>query len=339
MKKILITGMAGFIGFHLAKRLINEGYEVIGLDNLNDYYDVNLKLARLVELGFNPVLNEDNINLSTQNKSGFYKVDLTDDKQLEKIFKEHKFDVVVNLAAQPGIRYSLTNPKSYINSNVVGFLNLLECCRYNDIEHLIYASSSSVYGANKKIPFAVSDRVDNPISLYAATKLSNELMAYTYSHLYGIPVTGLRFFTVYGPFGRPDMAYFKFTKKIINGETIDVYNNGKMKRDFTFIGDIVEGICRLIPHIPGKKADHPAYGLHNIGNNNTIELMRFINIIEEETGRKANINFMPLQPGDVVETYADIDSLYNTLGFKPRTTIEKGLSVFIDWFKSYYNIR
>ena len=333
-KKILVTGAAGFIGFHLAKKLCDENWEVIGLDNLNNYYDVNLKNARL------------NLLLSYSNFK-FHKLDLADRGSIKKLFEEQKFDFVVNLAAQAGVRYSLENPYAYIDSNLSGFLNILEGCRHNPVKHLIYASSSSVYGANTKMPFSVHDNVDHPVSLYAATKKANELMAHTYSNLYKIPTTGLRFFTVYGPWGRPDMALFIFTKKIAEGKPIDVYNNGKMKRDFTYIDDIVDGIIKLIPNIPepnpkwdGNDPDSATsfapYKLYNIGNNQPVELLRFIEVIEEKLGKKAIKNFMPIQPGDVPATYADVDDLIDAVDFKPNTPIENGIAKFVEWYRGYY---
>ena len=332
--KILVTGAAGFIGFHLAKKLCDSDWNVIGLDNLNSYYDVKLKNDRL-----NQLLPYSNFK--------FYKLDLIEREAIKKLFKEEKFDYVVNLAAQAGVRYSLENPYSYIDSNLSGFLNILEGCRHNPVKHLIYASSSSVYGANTKMPFSVHDNVDHPVSLYAATKKANELMAHTYSNLYKIPTTGLRFFTVYGPWGRPDMALFIFTKNIAEGKPIDVYNNGKMRRDFTFIDDIVDGIIKLIPsisesnpnwngHEPDSATSFAPYKLFTIGNNQPVELLRFIEVIEDKLGKKAIKNFLPIQPGDVPATYADVDDLVNTVGFKPNTPIEDGVSKFVEWFKDYY---
>ena len=336
-KKILVTGAAGFIGFHLADKLCKNGWNVAGLDNLNDYYDVNLK--------------KDRLNILKKNKNFyFYQVNLVERESMKEIFNSEKFDVVVNLAAQAGVRYSLINPYSYADTNLSGFLNILEGCRHNPVEHLIYASSSSVYGANTKMPFSVHDNVDHPVSLYAATKKANELMAHTYSNLYKIHTTGLRFFTVYGPWGRPDMALFIFTKKIIEGKPIDVYNNGKMRRDFTYVDDIVDGIIKLIPNIPepnpewnGDQPDSATsfapYKLYNIGNNQPVELLRFIEVIEDNIGKKAVKNFMPMQPGDVPATYADVDDLIKAVGFKPSTTIEEGINKFVSWYKDYYNIR
>ncbi len=330
----LVTGAAGFIGFHLSKRLLKQGNNVVGLDNLNDYYDVNLKKSRLRELEGNPEFT-------------FYKLDLIDREGIEKLFSGNKFDYVVNLAAQAGVRYSLENPHAYIDCNIVGFLNILEGCRHNSIKHLVFASSSSVYGANTKMPFSVHHNVDHPVSLYAATKKSNELMAHTYSSLYKLPCTGLRFFTVYGPLGRPDMAYFLFTKAILENKPIDVFNHGKMKRDFTYVDDIVEGIVRLIDNVPksnpswdGDEPDsatsYAPYKLYNIGNNNPVELMTFIEVLEDCLGAKAVKNLLPLQPGDVPATYADIDDLSKDVGFKPSTPIEDGIKKFVEWYREYY---
>ena len=335
-KKILVTGAAGFIGFHLSNKLCEGDWEVVGLDNMNNYYDVKLKNDRL------------NL-LMPQRNFKFQKLDLVDREGMKKLFKEEGFNYVVNLAAQAGVRYSLENPYSYVDSNLTGFLNILEGCRHNPVEHLIYASSSSVYGANTKMPFSVHDNVDHPVSLYAATKKANELMAHTYSNLYKIPTTGLRFFTVYGPWGRPDMALFIFTKKIAEGKPIDVYNNGKMRRDFTYIDDIVDGIIKLIPKIPEPNpkwdSNNPdsatsfaPYKLYNIGNNQPVELLRFIEVIEEKLGKKAEKNFISIQPGDVPATYADVDDLIDAVGFKPNTPIEAGITKFVEWFKRYYGL-
>lgn len=334
--KILITGAAGFIGFHLSRRLINEGYQVIGLDNINDYYDVNLKKARLSILKGIPGFS-------------FKKLDLKEKSKIDQLFHDSEFDYVVSLAAQAGVRYSLENPYAYIESNIDGFLNILEACKQYPVKHLVFASSSSVYGANTKIPFSVHDNVDHPISLYAASKKANELMAHTYASLYNIPVTGLRFFTVYGPWGRPDMALFLFTKAIFEDKTIDVYNHGKMRRDFTYIDDIVEGIVRLIPKSPTPdplwSSDQPdpsssfaPYRIYNIGNNSPVELMKFIETIEKYTGKKAFKNFMDIQKGDVPATYADVDDLMNDVGFRPNTSIEDGIKAFVDWYREFYKI-
>ncbi|MBK5482826.1 NAD-dependent epimerase [Peribacillus sp. TH16] len=332
--KILVTGAAGFIGFHLTKRLLAQDINVIGVDNTNDYYDVNLKNDRLKILEENPNFE-------------FYKIDISNKEKLNQIFKDRTIQIVINLAAQAGVRYSIDNPDSYVNSNLVGFVNILEACRQFNVEHLIYASSSSVYGANTNIPFSTKDSVDHPVSLYAATKKSNELMAHTYSHLYNIPTTGLRFFTVYGPWGRPDMAYYSFTRNIIEENTIRVFNNGDMRRDFTYIDDIVEGIIRLLdnPPIynetwdranPDPSSSYAPYKIYNIGNNNPIKLMDFINTLENLIGKKARIEFLPMQPGDVKETYADISDLHADVGFYPATTVEEGLTQFVNWYNKYY---
>ncbi len=334
---VLVTGAAGFIGFHLSLKLSDLGYNVMGVDNLNSYYDVNLKNSRLSIL-------------TNKSEFRFEKVDLADKSKLDEVFKNNSFDYVVNLAAQAGVRYSLTHPDAYLQSNIVGFLNILEACRYNKIKHLVYASSSSVYGANRKMPFSVHDNVDHPISLYAASKKSNELMAHTYSALFSLPTTGLRFFTVYGPYGRPDMALFLFTKAILEGKPIDVYNHGHMKRDFTYVDDIVEAIARLIPTVARQDQDWKAmnpdpatsfapYKVYNIGNNKPVELLRFIEVIEEKLKKKAIKNFLPLQDGDVPETYADVDDLMRDANFKPSTSIEEGIGKFINWYKEYYNVK
>jgi UDP-glucuronate 4-epimerase len=334
MSKILVTGAAGFIGSHLCHRLLDDGYSVIGLDNLNDYYDVHLKEDRVRRLEGQPGFR-------------FIKMDLVNRKDLSSLFEQERFDRVAHLAAQPGVRYSLENPRAYIDSNIVGFANILEDCRHNEIQHLVYASSSSVYGANESVPFSVHDNVDHPLSLYAASKKANELMAHTYSHLYNLPTTGLRFFTVYGPWGRPDMAYFLFTRAILEGKPIDVYNYGKMRRDFTYIDDIIEGVIRVLkqpanpnPDWDGKQPD-PAtsrapWGVYNIGNNNPVELEEFIQTIEDVLGVKAKRNMMPIQPGDMLETYADIDSLIKQVDFRPITTIKDGIHAFVGWYREYY---
>lgn len=336
MKKILITGLAGFIGSHLAKKLNQQGYEVIGIDNLNDYYSVNLK--------------QDRLNILLDSNFRNYRINLEDTNDVLNVFEVEKPDVVINLAAQAGVRYSLENPHTYITSNVNGFVNILEGCRHSNVKHLIYASSSSVYGANTNKPFSTSDNIDHPLSLYAATKKSNELMAHTYSHLYDLPTTGLRFFTVYGPWGRPDMALFKFTKAIVNDEPIDVYNHGNMMRDFTYVDDIVESISRLVekPAIPnpnwtGTNPDPSSssapYKVYNIGNNSPVRLMEFVEAIENKVGKTATKNFMDLQPGDVPETYANVEDLFKNIEFKPSTNIQAGVNNFVDWYLDYYNIK
>ncbi len=324
-KKILVTGAAGFIGFHLSKSLLEKGVEVVGYDNINDYYDVNLKYSRLAIL-------------EKFEKFTFVKGDLADKTAVDKLFQNNKFDIVVNLAAQAGVRYSIENPQAYIDSNVIGFFNILEACRNNPVEHLLYASSSSVYGNQQKTPFSTDDDVNKPISLYAATKKSNELMAYTYSHLYKIPSTGLRFFTVYGPYGRPDMAYFSFTQKIMKGETIKIFNNGDMYRDFTYVDDIVTGVENMLCNPPEADENGDRATVYNIGNNSPEKLMYFIETLEKALGKTAEKEFLPMQPGDVYQTYADVDPLIEKFGFKPSTTIEEGLSKFVQWYKSYYKI-
>ena len=330
--KVLITGAAGFIGFHLSQRLMRDGLGVVGIDNLNDYYDPALKQMRLAAL--RETCEETNAEFE------FLELDLADRHAIAELFAAGKFDVVINLAAQAGVRYSLENPHAYADANLTGFLNVLEGCRHNKPKHLIFASSSSVYGMNAKTPFSVSDNTDYPISLYAATKKSNELMAHAYAHLFGIASTGLRFFTVYGPYGRPDMAYFKFTKAILEGQAIDVYNNGVMQRDFTYIDDIVEGIVRLLPKAPAMQrpdtshAEAP-YKVYNIGNNNPVELARFIAAIEAATGIDAKRNNLPMQAGDVPVTYADVDDLMEDVGFKPDTPIEEGIACFVRWYREY----
>lgn len=318
--RILITGCAGFIGYHLSNSLLNKGYYIVGIDNLNNYYDVKLKEDRLKELN-----KFDNFK--------FIKGDITDENVINDIFKKNKIDIVVNLAAQAGVRYSIENPRSYINSNVIGFFNILEACRYNNVKHLVFASSSSVYGNQEKTPFCVTDNVDHPISLYAATKKSNELMAFTYAHLYNIPVTGLRFFTVYGPWGRPDMAYFNFTKKIYANEAIKIFNKGDMLRDFTYIDDIVRGVELVMNNSPIGSSP---YKIYNIGNNKPEKLLHFIEVLEKTIGKKAKKEFLPMQPGDVYQTYADISDLEKDFGFTPKITIEEGLKNFVSWYKKYY---
>ncbi|AOY75609.1 NAD-dependent epimerase [Clostridium formicaceticum] len=334
--KILVTGSSGFIGFHLSVLLLNKGYRVIGIDNLNDYYDVSLKESRLKILE-----KKDNFI--------FHKIDLKDKEQVNKLFQQYKFDYVINLAAQAGVRYSIENPYAYVDSNLTGFMNVLEACRNYPVKHLLYASSSSVYGGNKVAPFSTNHNVDHPVSLYAATKKSNELMAHTYSHLYDIPTTGLRFFTVYGPWGRPDMAYFSFTKDILSGKPIKVFNHGKMERDFTYIDDIVEGVYKLIdkPPVPNKDWDESKddlstsfapYKIYNIGNNNPVQLMRFINALEAALGKEVEKIYMDMQPGDVLRTYADVSDLERDINFKPSTSIEDGLYKFVEWYKEYYKV-
>jgi UDP-glucuronate 4-epimerase len=336
MAKYLVTGAAGFIGYHLSQRLLAQGDQVVGLDNLNDYYDVSLKEARLARL-------------RESGKSGFtfVKLDLSDREGMEQLFTVSKFNGVVNLAAQAGVRYSLTHPQSYVNSNLVGFVNVLEGCRHTRVKHLVFASSSSVYGANTKMPFSVHDNVDHPVSLYAASKKANELMAHSYAHMYSLPCTGLRFFTVYGPWGRPDMALFLFTKAIIEDKPIDVFNYGKHRRDFTYIDDIVEGLARVLDRAPEPNpewlgdAPDPAtssapYRLYNIGNHQPVDLLYVIELLEKALGRKAQKNLLPMQPGDVPETYADVDDLSRDVGFKPATTIEQGVARFVEWYREFY---
>lgn len=333
---ILITGTAGFIGFHTAMRFLQEGHTVIGIDNMNSYYDVSLKEAR-------------NVQLQKNTRYIFYQCDIADYQELSPIFEKHAFDYVVHLAAQAGVRYSLDHPFEYIHSNIVGFMNVLECCRHNPVNHLVYASSSSVYGMNSCVPFSVHDNVDHPVSLYAATKKSNELFAHCYSHLFSIPTSGLRFFTVYGPWGRPDMAYFKFTKAIFEGKHIDVYNFGDMERDFTYIDDIVEGVYRITFKIPFIQTEfdtmHPdpasssaPFRIYNIGNNKPVQLLYFIEVLEEKIGKKAKINYLPMQQGDVLATFADIDELSQAVDYRPVTSIEEGLHKFVQWYREYYNV-
>ena len=326
--KVLITGVAGFIGARLAT-LLPEIYDIVGIDNLNDYYDVTLKQERLQLLG---------------NRIKFVQMDLCEKQALERLFKQEAFDIVINLAAQAGVRYSIENPDTYIQSNVIGFLNILEACRKYPVKHLLFASSSSVYGGNKKIPFSTEDNVDHPVSLYAATKKSNELMAHAYANLYQIPVTGLRFFTVYGPMGRPDMAYYGFTDKIVRGEAIQVFNHGKMMRDFTYIDDICDGIIRLLNHIPKGQIDYQVsdswapYKIYNIGNNNPVQLGKFIEIIEKHLGMEAKKEYLPMQDGDVVQTFADISDLSKETGYQPTTDLDEGIKKFVEWYKAYYAI-
>ena len=332
--KILITGVAGFIGFNLASRLIKEGHEIVGIDNLNDYYDVNLKKTRLSII-------------EKQGLFSFVLGDLSDREKIKTLFETNRFDYVVNLAAQAGVRYSIENPASYVDSNLVGFGNILEGCRHCEVKHLVYASSSSVYGLNTNMPFSVRQNVDHPISLYAASKKANELMAHTYSYLYNLPTTGLRFFTVYGPWGRPDMALFLFTKAILHNEPIKVFNNGNMQRDFTYIDDIVEGVVRVMNNVPEAdpdwSSDHPnpsascvPYKLYNIGNNAPVALMEFVEAIEKALGKEAKKEYLPMQPGDVPATYADVNDLITDTGFKPSTPIEEGINNFVQWYKRYY---
>ncbi len=335
--KYLVTGAAGFIGFHLIKKLIQQGETVVGIDNLNDYYEVALKEARL------NLLNQlDNFSFSF--------IDLADREKIAQLFEAEKFDRVIHLAAQAGVRYSLINPFSYADSNLTGFLTILEGCRHNNVKHLVYASSSSVYGLNDELPFSPHDQANHPVSLYAATKKANELMAHSYSHLYGIPTTGLRFFTVYGPWGRPDMALFKFTKAIINNQPIDIYNHGEMKRDFTYVEDIVEGVTRIADVIPttqqdwkvstGTPADSSApYKVYNIGNGSPVNLMDYISALEIHLGKKADKNMLPMQPGDVYTTWADTEDLFKATGYKPQTSVDEGVKQFVDWYKNYYQVK
>lgn len=337
--QVLVTGVAGFIGYHLAERLLSDGFAVYGIDNLNPYYDVNLKKARLARLTDKPGFT-------------FQFLDLSDRSGMAELFQQQAFDYVVNLAAQAGVRYSLSNPWAYIDSNVTGFVNLLEGCRQQEVQHLVFASSSSVYGINPRVPFATSDNVDHPISLYAATKKANELIAHTYSHLYRLPTTGLRFFTVYGAWGRPDMAYFKFVQAIESGQAIDVYNNGDMQRDFTYIDDVIEGVVRVMQKPPqsdrfsdglsnrsaddSNAIDRVPYKLYNIGNHQPVSLLRFIEVIEQTLGKTAKKNLLPMQPGDVPTTYADVEDLMRDVGFQPATPIETGIEQFVAWYRSYF---
>lgn len=322
-KKILVTGGAGFIGFHLSRSLLEQGYQVIAIDNMNDYYDVNLKEARLKILGGYP---------------GFYfeKLDLADGRSMGALFEKEHPEIVVNLAAQAGVRYSIENPEAYIHSNLIGFFNILECCRHYPVRHLLFASSSSVYGANKKVPYSTEDKTDQPVSLYAATKKSNELLAYSYCKLYQIPATGLRFFTVYGPFGRPDMAYFSFTRKILADETIQIFNYGEMYRDFTYIDDIVKGIEAILTHPPLQDENGVNYKVYNIGNNRPEKLMDFVSTLEKCLGKKAKVELLPMQPGDVYQTYADVKELTRDFEFKPDTLLKAGLEKFVEWYQLYY---
>ena len=336
MTKYLVTGAAGFIGYHLCDKLLARGDEVVGIDNLSSYYSVQLKRDRLARL---------------EGRAGFafQQLDVADDKALQELAASQRFQVVLHLAAQAGVRYSLQNPQAYVQSNLVGFLSILEACRHNSVEHLVYASSSSVYGANTKMPFSVHDNVDHPVSLYAASKKANELMAHSYSHLYDLPTTGLRFFTVYGPWGRPDMALFLFTRAILEGRPIDVYNQGRMRRDFTYVDDIIEGVIRTADNIARPNADwsgddpdpgtsYAPYRLYNIGNNQPVELMRLIEVLETELGREAEKNLMPLQAGDVPATYANVDALMDSVGFRPATSIEEGVTRFVQWYREYHGV-
>jgi UDP-glucuronate 4-epimerase len=337
--RVLITGVAGFIGMHLALRLLERGDEVVGIDNFNDYYDVSLKETRLQRI----------VDADTTGKFKFIRLDLADRDGMAKLFAEEGLDAVVNLAAQAGVRYSIENPLAYVDSNLVGFAHILEGCRHNGVKHLVYASSSSVYGANESMPFSVHDNVDHPLSLYAASKKANELMAHTYSHLYGLPTTGLRFFTVYGPWGRPDMALFKFTKAMLAGQPIDVFNYGKHRRDFTYIDDIVEGVIRILNHTatpnpdwsgmkPDSATSKAPWRVYNIGNQNPVELMDYIAAIEKALGKKTELNLLPLQPGDVPDTYADVEALVQDVGYRPATPVEEGVRRFVEWYREYYNV-
>ncbi len=352
--KILVTGSAGFIGFHLVTKLVNEDFEVVGIDNINDYYPSQLKFARLAEAG----ISDDAANWNRKVTStkypnySFVRTNLEDREQIDQLFLEEKFDMVCNLAAQAGVRYSIENPHAYIQSNIVGFANILEACRHNQIQHLVYASSSSVYGNNTKMPLSVDDRVDNPVSLYAATKKSNELMAHTYSHLYGIPTTGLRFFTVYGPWGRPDMAYFSFTKNILANKSIKIFNHGDLYRDFTYIDDIVDGITKILntssqhTNSPSSQEESPKgemveksqtpYKVYNIGNSTPVKLLDFIETIEKALGKEAAKEYHDMQPGDVYKTFADVSDLENDFGYAPNTALEKGIGEFVKWYNAYY---
>jgi UDP-glucuronate 4-epimerase len=340
VKKILITGVAGFIGYHLAKKLIKLGHVVVGIDNLNSYYDKNLKLARLRDLG----IENGDLDRSSINKLTYIKCNLQDMDKIQSVFQKENFDAVCNLAAQAGVRYSIENPAEYIESNLTGFGNILEACRNHKIKHLVYASSSSVYGLNSDTPFSEKDTTDHPVSLYAATKKSNEMMAHSYSHLYDLPTTGLRFFTVYGPWGRPDMALFLFTDAILNDREIKVFNDGKMSRDFTYVDDIVDGVCKTLFSPPKRTTEtklstdtsSAPYEIYNIGNNSPVPLMDFINSIEKSTGIEAKKNFMPLQPGDVISTHADCSKIINNLNYSPTTSLQVGVDNFVHWYKEYY---
>lgn len=350
-KNILVTGAAGFIGYHLSEALVKEGHHVVGLDNISGYYDISLKLARLDQLG----IDEHNISEGAYTQSAshdnfvFFKADLKDRAAIPEIFRERGFDIVVNLAAQAGVRYSVENPSVYIDANIQGFANILEACRKYPVEHLVYASSSSVYGSNAKMPFSVSDNVDHPLSLYAASKKSNELMAHAYSHLFSIPTTGLRFFTVYGPWGRPDMALFLFADAIVKDKKIKVFNNGEMSRDFTYVTDVVQGIVKVInkpaqenkdwdAHNPDPAYSTAPYAIYNIGSHSPVKLMDFVQVLEEALGKEAKKEFMPMQPGDVPATYADISDLEREFNYKPATSVEEGVGKFVDWYKTYYSV-
>ncbi len=334
-EKILITGTAGFIGFHMTKNLVEQGYEVVGIDNINGYYDTRLKYARLRETGISEEAKHwgRTVRSSMYPNYKFLRINLEDSGNIFNLFRREKFDKVCNLAAQAGVRYSIENPLAYIDSNIVGFMHILEACRRHKVRHLVYASSSSVYGDSDKMPLSVDDRVDNPISLYAATKKSNELMAHTYSHLYKLPTTGLRFFTVYGPWGRPDMAYFLFTKAILERQPIKVFNNGEMYRDFTYIDDIIKGVSLVMNNPPG---DQPPYKIFNIGNANPVKLQHFIEAIEKALNRKAKKRYLPVQPGDVLKTFADVSRLAEEVGYRPNTPVTKGVTKFVEWFKEFY---
>jgi UDP-glucuronate 4-epimerase len=349
--KVLVTGAAGFIGSFVAQKLLGRGDEVVGLDSINDYYDINVKYGRLQRAGFGVDKLEYNKLIQSETIPGykFVQMNLEDKENIDALFKAEKIDRVCNLAAQAGVRYSLINPQAYIDANIVGFINILEACRHNEVEHLAYASSSSVYGLNEAMPFSTSDNVDHPVSIYAASKKSNELMAHTYSHLFGLPTTGLRFFTVYGPWGRPDMALFLFTKAILENKPIDVFNHGKMKRDFTYIDDIVEGVVRVIDNPPKGKQDWSGqtpdpscskapYKIYNIGNSSPVLLMDFIDAIEKAIGKPAEKNMMPIQPGDVPATWADVTDLVEDLDYKPATTIQEGVNRFVEWYREFYKI-
>lgn len=350
--KILVTGTAGFIGFHMAEKLIERGDEVTGLDSLNEYYDISLKYSRLNQHGISKdkIIYNQLVQSSKHSNYNFIQLELQDRENLLSLFNNKKFDAVIHLAAQAGVRYSLTNPQAYIDSNILGFTNIIECCRYHTIKHLAYASSSSVYGLNGAVPFTTSQNVDHPISLYAASKKSNELMAHVYSHLFNIPTTGLRFFTVYGPWGRPDMALFIFTKAILEGKPIPVFNYGNMVRDFTYVGDIVEGLSRVIdspplgnpnwdPQNPDPSTSTGPYKIYNIGNNSAVKLIDFIYAIEEELGIKAILDLKDIQPGDILATFADVNDLVTDMHYKPATTIKEGIHKFISWYKNYYNLQ